>query len=226
MVFQSSRSVLVVAAHPDDEILGVGGTLAKYSEDTRVELNVLVLADQITDRHVNSVTNQGQDMIIEASRELGPIKVHFGGYGQGGKLLVEYNRRYITKSIHEYVKRIRPDTLFYHRSGDAHADHDLVNECCRYVSSRTDTRFIKNALEFEVPSSSERIGSSSNGNGVYVDIEKYLDRKIAAFQHYYTEQEGSTEARSPAGIATYARYRGLNLGVSAAELFNIFYLRR
>ncbi|MFS0212270.1 PIG-L deacetylase family protein [Corynebacterium striatum] len=214
---------LVVVAHPDDETLGAGGTIAKWSQKYNVEVVPLILGDRISERHPHNV--DGKTMTRNACQILGCKEPLFGGFGNGGRLLAEYPPPALTSAIISTMRSVNPGCILYHRHGDTHLDHDLVNQCVRYALMRVDDQKISWGLEFEVPSSSERGMRLDQGQGFYVDISDELPLKQRALACYETELEQNGRSRSLQGIEKYAAFRGLTAGCEYSEFFRVAYGR-
>lgn len=214
---------LVIVAHPDDETLGAGGTIAKWSHKHNIEVVPFILGERISERHSPNV--DGKYMARNACQVLGCKEPLFGGFGNGGRLLADYPPQTLTSAIISTMRSVNPGCVLYHRHGDTHLDHDLVNQCVRYALMRLDSQNISWGLELEDPSSSERGLNLDQGQGLYVDISEELLLKQKALACYGSELEPKGSSRSPQGIEKYAAFRGLTAGCEYSEFFRVVYGR-
>lgn len=211
-------SVLVIAAHPDDETLGVGGTIARLSAEG-VPVHVHVLADGVTGRHQRPGYETGRDCVKAATKQLGAT-CSFGGFGQDGQLLVELRQREIVRAIDEVLENTKPSRVFTHHPGDIHADHRAVSAATAYATKSFSHTQIMEVLHYEVLSSTEQAGSTSPFiPTVHYDITDFLAAKQRALAEYPTEIHPFPHPRSAEGVLALARYRGLQCGRDAAESF-------
>lgn len=197
--------ILVVAAHPDDELLGVGGTILRH----------IAAGDAVT-VHIECSRGlrDGDRRIPIASsiaRETG-YELTFGQSWQLGgtppDIAVESDGR-----GHQ-----APDIVYTHHPGDLNADHRLVAEAVR-VACRPYTSEVRSLRYFDTASSTEW------GDGftphLFVDIDPYLGEKVELLARYTTEMRPWPHPRSEQGIVNRARYWGSIAGFRAAEAFAI-----
>lgn len=221
-----NKVVLVIAAHPDDEVLGCGGTIAKHCNNGD-EVHVVILAEGITSRNdwnfaANSASqlNQLYQETHSANHYLGVKSVSFCRYPDNRMDTVPLLD--ITKKIEEFILHLKPNIVYTHSSGDINIDHRIAHEAtitaCRPVNSNS----VKRLLFFEVLSSTEW---SVPGNKPayqptwFVDISDTLNYKIEAMRLYQTELRDWPHPRSLKAIENLAFLRGSTIGVNAAESF-------
>lgn len=226
--FQASElmhmSVLVVAAHPDDEVLGCGGTLAKLAQ-AGATIHVAFLADGVSSR------NSGADLqstelharraaANKACELLGVKSTSFGNLPDNRLDTVQLLD--VVQPIEALVSAHLPDTVFTHHAGDVNIDHRRIHEAV-IVACRPQTGHpVRSILCFEVPSSTEWQLPGSAVPFVpnwFVDISKTLDRKLEALDAYAMELRNWPHPRSRKGVEHLARWRGATIGVDAAESF-------
>lgn len=213
--------LLIIAAHPDDEVFGCGGTIAKLSPNN--DVYVLIVTEGSTTQY----PDKGKE-IIQIKKEKAArvkdvlnIKKYFFGDLPDMKLdtlpHVEINN-IIEKTIHD----VKPEIIFTHHWGDVNKDHKLVYESTLIAARPTNTNsFIKKVYCYEVVSSSEWDLTQQNSftPNVWVDIEKYIDKKIEAVKLYQSELRKYPHPRSIEGVKIWAKYRGLMVGIRYAEAF-------
>lgn len=218
------KSILVVAAHPDDEVLGCGGTLAKLAGKGD-PIHVAFLADGVFSRAGDQTKRQEALYLRCAAAQkacdiLGVKSVSFGDFPDNRMDTVALLD--ITKVVEEQIAEHRPDTVFTHHGGDLNIDHRRTHEAvvtaCRPQSGHP----VKTILCFEVPSSTEWQLSGSApafAPNWFEDISGALDRKLAALDAYAAELRAWPHPRSRQGVESLARWRGAIVGVDAAEAF-------
>jgi LmbE family N-acetylglucosaminyl deacetylase len=219
-----SESILILAAHPDDEVLGCGGTIAKFADNGAI-VHVAFLADGVFSRPGNQ-TEQLEELSIRRSAAqkacdiLGVKALSFGNFPDNRMDTVAMLE--ITKAVEELITEQRPDTVFTHHAGDVNIDHRRIHEAvvtaCRPQSGHP----VKTLLCFEVPSSTEWQLPCSAPNFApnwFVDISGTLDRKLAALDAYAAELRNWPHPRSRQGVEHLARWRGATVGADAAEAF-------
>jgi LmbE family N-acetylglucosaminyl deacetylase len=219
--------MLVVAAHPDDEVLGCGGTISRLSREGH-ELYVAILGEGITSRY--DQREQADTALIKAlherSRDVGKLL--------GAKEVILHNlpdNRFDTVPLLDAVKvvenliiRITPDVIYTHHGGDLNIDHALVHRAVLTATRPTQGHCVREIYAFEVPSSTEwafqRFGPAFRAN-VFMDIARSLDIKVRALAIYETEGRAFPHPRSPEALQAIARRWGSVVGCEAAEAFEL-----
>ena len=204
------RSVLVVAAHPDDESLGCGGAIARLAAQGSI-VRVAFMSDGISSRP-SSTGSQERELASRqaaaraACKELGAAAPTFGTFPDNRMDSVDLIE--ITRTVEALIQAFDPDTVFTHHAGDLNIDH-------RGFPVRT-------ILCFEVPSSTEWQAPGSGPSFApnwYMDISSTLSAKLAALGHYAREMRAFPHPRSLQAVEHLARWRGATVGVEAAEAF-------
>ena len=221
---QFNQTILVVAAHPDDEILGCGGTMAKLAA-LGCKVHVVFLADGETSR--TGLTSAEHAVLIDARRqqaahamlEIGCSSWTFHDYPDNCLDTVPLLE--LAKTVEKQVKELRPKKVFTHFPGDLNIDHQIVSRAvltaCRPIKGHS----VGEILYFEVPSSTEWNPGADFTPNCYVNIEGYLDIKIKAMRLYQDELRDFPHPRSDEAIRALASYRGASSGLLAAEGFVI-----
>ncbi len=214
-------SVLVIAAHPDDELLGVGGTIRKLA-DAGDEVFVFVACEGVSMRYS---TSDGDRVLAEAraaSKLLGVERISFGGLPDqrlDTMALVD-----VVSLFEEQVQSVRPSTVYTHCGSDVNRDHRVVLEAVQVATRPYAAPWVREVLLFETPSSSEWGHSSVQAAfvpEVYVDITDTLETKIAAFLSYVNEVRSPPHPRSPEALRARAVTWGSAVGMGAAEPFQV-----
>lgn len=220
------KNVLVVAAHPDDELLGVGGTI-RCLVNQGVYAHALILAEGLTSRKNNRDETSKEELLqlqkdaLAAAQVVGYSDVNFCGFPDnrmdGAELLD------IIKVVSSYVEKYNPDTIFTHHHGDLNIDHqrtcEAVLTACRPVGACP----VKRIYAFETPSSTEwnfRYSEPFCPN-VFFDVTDTLEAKVKGMACYRSEGMLSPHPRSPEALRALGRYRGSIVGVEFAEGFEL-----
>jgi LmbE family N-acetylglucosaminyl deacetylase len=220
------NQVLVIAAHPDDELLGVGGTIRKLV-DQGVCCRAVILGEGITSRsEKREDADQSElDMLredaIKASKVIGYETIDFFNFPDNrldGVDLLD-----VVKAVSTVIDKYKPDTVFTHFHGDLNIDHRIVCEAvvtaCRPVAEYSVDRI----YAFETPSSTEWnycTGEYFKPN-LFFDVTNSLEAKIKGMQCYRSERTAFPHPRSPEALRALAQYRGSNVGFERAEAFMI-----
>jgi LmbE family N-acetylglucosaminyl deacetylase len=216
-----SQQILVVAAHPDDETYGLGGTIAQHvRQGDRV--SVLFLTDGVTARH--NQTKMQQKAALAACRELGVQDVHFADLPDQG--LDKLPLLEIIQPISLLVKEQRPRVLYTHHRGDSNQDHRAVFRASLVAVRPFGGNPVERVLCYEVPSSTEwgpPFADWAFLPNVFVDISDTLEVKQQAVKAYRTTFESEVKPyphpRSPEAVQINAQQRGIVVGMRAAEAF-------
>lgn len=213
------KSILIVAPHPDDETLGCGGTILKFTGEG---CKVYWLVSTEFYRHGKTALN------IEARRR--EIEIVDALYGFAGRFELGYDAARLTyndmgalvERISSIVKKIEPDTVFLPNRSDVHTDHQIIFKAAFSCTKNFNFPFIKQVLMYETISETElapALPENAFSPNVYVDITPYLERKLEVMQVYESEVMREPLPRSFATIKALATYRGSSIGVHYAEAF-------
>ncbi|MDX8349282.1 PIG-L deacetylase family protein [Cognatiyoonia sp. IB215446] len=218
----SSRSVLVVAAHADDEVLGCGGTIAKHVEAGDA-VSVCFMTDGVGARAQGHREATERQLAAKAAlAELGVTQLEQHAFPDNQMDTVSCLS--LTKIIEAAVQRNRPDIVYTHHSGDLNVDHRATHEAVMTALRPQPGTHTATILTFEVMSSTEWRAPSPASTFApdwYVDIADFLELKMAALGHYQAEMRAWPHARSMQAVEHLARYRGACVGVAAAEGFKL-----
>ncbi len=219
-----NRSVLVLAAHPDDEVLGCGGTIAKLAGEG-VSIHVAFLADGVFSRMGDAGNQQAALLVRRAAARkacdiLGAQSVFFGEFPDNRMDTVALLD--IVRPIESLIAKYQPDTVFTHHAGDVNIDHRRTHEAVVTACRPQPGHPVKTLLCFEVPSSTEwQLPGSAPAftPNWFVNISDTLERKLSALNAYADELRAWPHPRSLQGIEHLAHWRGATVGVDAAEAF-------
>lgn len=210
--------ILVVAAHPDDEVLGCGGTIIKHRSQGD-EVMVVVLADGVTSRDtVPQHSLQRRQQCVSALRLLGVKQWGFGDWPDNK--LDTVPRLHLVKDIEQAIRLFQPTVIYTHHGSDCNIDHRTVNDAVIVACRPQPGSTVKRLLFFEVPSSSEyQAGRAAFQPNWFVPIGETLARKLVAMREYREEVRDAPHPRSIQAVCALAQWRGAMIGESAAEAF-------
>jgi len=227
MNFYRGMRILVVAAHPDDEVLGCGGTLAKAIAGG-AEVVVQFLGEGISARfpvgQYDSAEFHAQTSVRmagarKAQKVLGITECEFGERLCGQ--FDTYPLIGIVKDIERKMAQFKPDLLFTHNPAEVNIDHRLTYEAVE-VACRPTRDFIATQIyTFEIPCSGSWTFESAFKPQVFVDVSEYWDQKMAAWACYEGEARPFPFPRSYEGLKTMAEYRGMMSNLKMAEAFRM-----
>lgn len=219
-------SVLVVAAHPDDEVLGCGGTIARHAQ-AGDQVQVLIVAEGATSRLHQRDRSYAREQLSALSRAAQSASTILGVTGvelldYPDNRLDSLDRLDLIKCIEVRIERHQPSVVYVHHAGDLNVDHRRLHEAVITACRPTPGQSVQRLLSFEVASSSEwqAPGSAPVFQPTwFVDISLQWPLKRDALAAYASEMRPWPHARSLEGLEYLARLRGAQVGVEAAEAF-------
>lgn len=226
----SDERILVIAAHPDDEVLGCGGTLSKYS-DVGSRIRVVFLAEGITARYqpeeftnpevVEQIELRNQNA-FRAADILGIPRDQIFTSTRSCCRLDQLALIDLTKSIEEHLTDFLPTRVFIHSPHDPNVDHQVAHRASLAALRPIRDSQPKAVYAFEVLSSTEWNPMQPFTPNFFTGIGKIgLDRKVAALAAYGDEMRPSPHPRSPQVIKALASFRGSQAGLMFSEAFTL-----
>ena len=228
MALAGVNQVMVVAAHPDDEVLGCGGTIARHA-DAGDQVQVLIVVEGATSR-------QQQRDRIQASADLSALAkaAQTAGsiLGAAGVELLDLpdnrldslDRLDLIKRIEERINHHKPQVVYVHHAGDVNIDHRRLHEAVVTACRPMPAQPVQRLLSYEVASSTEWQPPGSAPvfqPNWFVDISDQWLRKREALVAYSSEMRPWPHARSLQALQHLAKWRGAQVGVDAAEAFSL-----
>jgi LmbE family N-acetylglucosaminyl deacetylase len=218
------KRVLVIAAHPDDEVLGCGATISKYSRQG-VQFIVLFIAEGSSCRYADPVCSESVAAIAARTQQavnalslLGVKDYHFNDLPCGRLDQVPIIE--INKVIEQAICKFDPDTVLTHSAFDANNDHRIVFRATIMATRPGTQNRVTRLLSYEVLSSSEWAFGEAFSPTSFEQIEEQdLTKKWQALAAYETEVKAFPFPRSEHGVRTQAMSRGMQAGVPLAEAF-------
>lgn len=217
----NKKRVAVVAAHPDDEVLGAGGAILKHAQRGD-EVFCLILGEGVTARSESSKSEVAllKREAIAVSRFLGFKKIFFSKFPDNS--FDSINLLKIVKAVEKFLQEVKPDILYTHYEEDLNIDHRLTFQAVLTASRPCNENRPAEIYSFEVLSSSEwQVSTKRFKPNVFIDIESEIDGKIEAMKKYASEIKTYPHPRSLDGIKILAQYRGMEVGYKYAEAFQL-----
>ena len=220
-------SVLVVAAHPDDEVLGAGATIARLADEGE-QVFLAILGEGITSRYERR--EQGDPALLaglktdsaRAAERLGATDLFV--YDLPDNRFDTVALLDVVKIVESLVERLSPETVYTHHSGDLNVDHAVIHRAVMTATRPVAGCPVRAVYAFEVPSSTDWAFGQLEPRfqpTVFVDVSATLDAKIEAMQLYESEARPFPHPRSPEALRALARVRGAASGLLAAEAFEL-----
>lgn len=217
-MFDGDDTVLVVGAHPDDEVLGMGGTMAKHSE-AGDDVHVLIVTEGTTQQYEDDGLISEKRAAARASgKVLGVSEMHFGDLPD--MRLEEVAHVEVNSVLEEICDRIQPEIVYTHSRREVNRDHIEIHDST-IVATRPGSG-VTTVLAYETPSSTDFAPKSGGFDPcMFVDIEAHLETKLEAFSQYEIEMRDFPHPRSPDALSAMAKSRGAASGLGAAEVFEV-----
>jgi N-acetylglucosamine malate deacetylase 1 len=217
----SPKTIVVIAAHPDDEVLGCGGTLARHASDGD-SVHILFLADGVSSRQ--SVSESASEVRMESACSAAEIL----GARRPSTLALPDNKLdslpllEIVQGVESFLADKQPTIVYTHHGGDLNIDHRIAHQATMTAARPQPDTKIKTILSFETPSSTEwatpAIGLPFRPNH-FVDVSDYANCKLEALKQYDAEMRPFPHARSVEAVEALMRTRGTSVGLTCAEAF-------
>ncbi len=220
-------TILVVAAHADDEVLGCGGTIAKHvSKGDTVHL--VIMADGVSSR-LNTTEDElriRHHACRKAAKILGIESIKT--LGLRDNQMDTYPFLEVIKTLETVLGGVEPNVIYTHHHGDLNIDHRLTHSAVMTLYRPFPNSTVKEIFGFEVLSSTNwsATNSASFRPSLSVDISNHLDNKMKAIKAYGLEMRAAPHCRSYEHVEALARHRGFDVGFGAAEAFEIYRMLR
>ena len=220
------NKIVVLAAHPDDEILGCGGVISKFIS-LGSAVKVVFIGEGSTCRYKSVEADEAlraikkrNDSALSALNFLGVKEYSFHNFpcGRFDQIpIIEIN-----KIIESEIRDFDPTTVFTHSEVDANSDHCIVFRSTLMATRPVIKSQLSTVLSYEVPSSTEWSFTRSFCPNYYIELtEENINNKISALQLYETEVKPYPFPRSPEGVKAFSMMRGMQSATTFAEAFQL-----
>ena len=225
----NSKKILVVAAHPDDEILGCGGTISKLSKKG-YEIRILILGEGITSRQQERNPDAAEKLLMKLHSEVSKAAKIVGA--KSATVLNFPDNRFdgvdlleIIKEIEKVKNEFKPEIIFTHHPYDLNVDHRVTFNAVITASRPLQGESVKEIYSFEIPSSTEWQYQNSINSfhpQCFFSLSKTdITKKIKAMEVYSGEKRKYPHPRSSQALLQLAGFRGTQCGNNLAESFEI-----
>jgi len=219
---KDNMKVLVIAPHPDDEVLGCGGIIKKYVSQKDEVYLCIVTCGYTPDWSEESIKDRKKEVEC-ANKVLGIKKTFF--LDLPTVKLDTVPQKKLNDLISKCVEDIRPEIIYIPHKGDLNKDHQLVFEAALVAARPKQSMSVKKVFSYEVPSETEwgqqkvRKLQDIFLPTVYVDVKNTLEDKLKAMKCYKSELKEFPHPRSLKGITVLSEKRGMEAGLENAEAF-------
>lgn len=214
-------NVLIIAPHPDDEILGCGGTIAKHTDQGN-DVYVYIVTKGVLPLFGEESVMLGRKECLAAHKYLGIKGTTFLDFPAA--MLEEVPRYKLNDAICKTVQEIKPDEVYLPHRGDMQLDHKMITDAAMVALRPKYEHVVKRIYAYETLSETGwDIPNTVNEfiPTVYNDITGYLDRKLEAMRFYQSQLSPYPNPRSIESLEALAKYRGSTVNVMAAEAFSL-----
>ena len=214
------KRILVVAAHPDDEVLGCGGTMAKLANQGH-EIRTLLLgsgrADLSSPQEIQEIFEQSDSANSVLSGFKGGVSIYkFPDNAFDTVKLLD-----IVHVIEKHKELFRPDSIFTHSVHDLNIDHRITYQAVITATRPLKNECVRDIFSFEVLSSTEWNYPTRFSPNFFMDISKTIDTKLQAMNCYKGELREFPHPRSLKGIRLNSEYWGMRVGHENTEAFEL-----
>lgn len=228
-MFKNKR-ILVVVAHPDDELLGLGATMHKLINEYHVTVRVVILGEGITSRSdVRDVKRWEKELTIHHTNVENARKVI--GYDSVKTYNFSDNRfdshalLDIVKVIEREKKEFNPSIIFTHNGSDLNIDHQITFQAVVTATRPIETENVTTIISFETPSATEWHATTNADHfapNFFIEVSQAdVEAKCKAMECYTFEKRAFPHPRSAEALRTLATFRGIQVGCHHAEAFQL-----
>lgn len=228
-----NKKIMIVVAHPDDELLGLGATMHKLIDEYDVQTHVVILGEGITSRGNkrdpvlwNKELKIHKQNIKDAQAAIGYHSVNTYDFPDNRFDTVALLD--LIKVIEKEKKQFQPEIIFTHHGGDLNIDHQRTFEAVMTATRPMKDEVVKTIITFETPSGTEWQASSDPRRFVpnlFIEVsEKDVEAKIKGMESYEFEKREWPHPRSGEALKSIAKERGCRIGRNYAENFQVLRL--
>lgn len=220
-------NILVVAAHPDDEVLGCGATMARLSAEGHT-VRIAILGEGSTSRADQrdeadlSLVDALAAASAAAAEEVGAAGVSL--HGLPDNRFDHVDLLDIVKVVERLIEVHGPTVVFTHHGGDLNVDHRLTHQAVLTATRPVPGQIVTDVYAFEIPSSTEWAFQRYEPvfrPSYFVDVDRWLACKLAAMRCYDAEVRPFPHPRAPEALEVIARRWGTVVGRQAVEAFEV-----
>ncbi len=218
-----NKKILVVAAHPDDEVLGCGGTIAKHVLNKDL-VHIIFMSDGVSSRKNYSKSNLRSRLKASklAQSILGISSANYFNFPDNKMDSIPLLN--IVQKLETVIKKFKPEIIYTHHYNDLNVDHKITHTSV-ITACRPQPKFsVREIYGFEVLSSTEwsPVNKHQFKPNFFVDITKQIATKMKALKAYKKEMRAKPHSRSIKHVEVIAQHRGYSVGVDMAEAFEVY----
>ncbi len=214
-------NILVIAPHPDDEVLGCGGTIAKYASQG-ADVYVAIVTKGCVPLFSDELVERGREECCKADSYLGVKETIFMDFP--AVMLEEVPRHELNEAFIKLIQDIKPEIVYLPHRGDMQLDHKMTVDAAMVALRPKYKHVVKQIYAYETLSETgwdvPNVINEFIPN-VYNDISGFLDKKLEALSVYKSQIADFPNARSLKAVEALAIYRGTTVGVEAVEAFSL-----
>lgn len=225
-----NKRILVVVAHPDDELLGLGATMHQLINEQNCEVRAVILGEGITSRSDERSSKQWEKELKIHRQNIEQARKAIGYKSVG--IYAFPDNRFDTVALLDIIKVIekekeifQPEIIFTHHGGDVNIDHQRTFEAVITATRPMEGEIVKTVITFETPSGTEWIASSDPRKfipNLFITVNKEnIQAKVKGMESYEFEKRKHPHPRSPEALEIRAAMWGLSVGSNFVEAFNI-----
>ncbi|MCT4628552.1 PIG-L family deacetylase [Winogradskyella sp.] len=225
-----NKRILVVVAHPDDELLGLGATMHKLIHEHNAIVRTIILGEGITSRSDKRDPELWKEQLEEHKKNIESARLAIGYESVGvydfpDNRFDAVNLLDIIKVIEAEKTQFQPEVIFTHHGGDVNIDHQRTFEAVITATRPMEHEKVSTIITFETPSGTEWRASTDPRHfipNMFIEVsQKDIDAKIKGMESYEFEKRNYPHPRSPEALTILAKQRGVMVGKPYAEAFNI-----
>ncbi len=225
-----NKKIMLVVAHPDDELLGLGATMNKLIKEYNCKIKVVILGEGITSRSTNRDVNAWKKELAIHKKNI-QLAAKAIGYQQVKTYDFSDNRfdsvalLDIVKVIEAEKKEFKPEIIFTHHGGDTNIDHRQTFDAVITATRPVENEIVNTIITFETPSSTEWQAANYPNYfkpNLFIEVsKKNIDAKIKGMESYEFEKRSFPHPRSPEALEIQCKRNGVIVGKKFAEAFMI-----
>ena len=221
---------MIVVAHPDDELLGLGATMNRLIKEENINTHVVILGEGITSRSDSRDPEKWEKELLVHRKNIKQAQESIGYHNVS---IHDFpDNRFDTVALLDIIKVIeteksnfQPDVIFTHHGGDVNIDHQRTFEAVITSCRPMENEKVLNIITFETPSGTEWRASSDPKHfipNLFFSVNKEnLESKIKGMESYEFEKRNYPHPRSPEALKIQAQRWGISIGKQYAEAFQV-----
>ena len=225
-----NKKIMIVVAHPDDELLGLGGTMNRLIKEENINTHVVILGEGITSRSDSRDPEKWEKELLVHRKNIKQAQESIGYHNVS---IHDFpDNRFDTVALLDIIKVIeteksnfQPDVIFTHHGGDVNIDHQRTFEAVITSCRPMENEKVLNIITFETPSGTEWRASSDPKHfipNLFFSVNKEnLESKIKGMESYEFEKRNYPHPRSPEALKIQAQRWGISIGKEYAEAFQV-----